>query len=338
MRHSASFTSISWIPSEAIPGTFKIPFLLGIGHYDPPPPDHIRDLTTLHQASGFRYANQLHAFIETDGTEIVDAGYEGGALVSDTRATLGSRTVSIPPVVFPVLKHDPEFGDGWVRFVQTVGARTGAVMPRRVNRPPFVQIASPVTWTTLALVINADGSSRHEVVGASPFPRHWFYDSNGDLVEKSGTADYNSWAGDNWGERTPWGGEHDQELVTTEVESALERGLSTLIMQSGTRPRISKVKQGETITEQGSEGAELFLVLDGVFAVEVDGEEIAEVGPGAVLGERAILEEGRRTSTVRARTPGKVAIATADQIDHKALEQLARGHRREQPNPSARAG
>lgn len=323
MRHKAAFTSISWIPSEAIPGLLKVPFLLGVGHYDPPPPDHIDDLTRLHQAGAFRYANQLRAFIVTEGDAIIDAGYEGGGLVSDTKATLGSKTVSIPPVVFPVIRHDPEYGDNWVRFVQTVGARTGSPMPRRVTRPPYLQVTSPVTWTTLALTIDTDGSSAHEVVGASPFPRHWFYDGNGELVEKSGTADFGSWANENWGDKTPWGREHDQMLVTTEVETALERTLSTLIMQAGAKPRIQKVKEGDTVTEQGTEGDDLFLVLDGVFTVEVDGEEVAEVGPGAVLGERAILENGRRTSTVRARTAGKVAVATADQVDRTVLEELS---------------
>ncbi len=292
MRHSASFTSISWIPSEAIPGAFKIPFLLGIGHYDPPPPDHIKDLEGLHRAGGFRYANRLRAFVEVQEGRIVDAGYEGGGLVSPTLATLGLKTVAIPPVVYPEIKKEPEFGDGSVRFVQTVGARTGAVMPRKVNRPPYVQISSPITWTTLGLTIRADGRNSHEVVGASPFPRHWFYDSNGNLVEKSGVADYHSWAEENWGWKTPWGDEHNQKLVTTEVETALERSLSTLIMHGGHKPKLRRIEPGQTLTVQGDAGDELYLVLDGMFLVSVNDQAVAEVDPGAVVGERAVLEGG----------------------------------------------
>ena len=50
------------------------------------------------------------------------------------------------------------------------------------------------------------------------------------------------------------------------------------------------------LTEQGAVDGELFLLLDGVLVVEVDGAEVAEVGPGAVVGERALLEgePGRR--------------------------------------------
>lgn len=328
MRIEKSVTSISWIPSEAIPGTMKVPFLLGIGHYDPPPPDHLDDPKRLQEAAEIRFANQLKAFIEVDDGQIVDAGYEGGGLVSNTVATLGPKQIEIPPVVFPEIKRDPEYGDGWVKFVQTVGARTGSPMPRKVSRPPFVQMIAPTAWTTLALTIHTDGQSEHQVVGASPFPRHWFYNDDGELVEKSGITDYQSWAGENWGEMSPWG-DHEHELVTTEVETALERSLSKLIMNEGARPKIRKIKEGEALTEQGETGEDLYLVLDGMLTVVVDGEPIAEVGPGAILGERAILEGGTRTSTLRATTQAKVAVASPDQVDREALAELAAGHRRE---------
>ena len=41
MRIESSVTSVSWIPSEAIEGLPKLPFELGIGHYDEPPPDRL---------------------------------------------------------------------------------------------------------------------------------------------------------------------------------------------------------------------------------------------------------------------------------------------------------
>ena len=49
----------------------------------------------------------------------------------------------------------------------------------------------------------------------------------------------------------------------------------------------------------------MFLILDGMFVVEVDGEQVAEIGPGAVVGERASLEGGLRTATLRATTAGE---------------------------------
>lgn len=105
--------------------------------------------------------------------------------------------------------------------------------------------------------------------------------------------------------------------------------MSTTIMRGGAKPEFRRLAERDTLTEQGDAGSELYLVLDGILAVEVDGESVAEVGPGAILGERAVLEGGRRTSTLRALSPVRVAVATADQIDRKALEELASGHRRE---------
>ena len=86
------------------------------------------------------------------------------------------------------------------------------------------------------------------------------------------------------------------------------------------------------ITEQGEPGDELFLVLDGVVRVEVDGERLAEYGPGSLHGERAVLEGGLRTSTVRAVTKCKLAMASATRSTATHLQQLSAGHRREEQN------
>ena len=114
------------------------------------------------------------------------------------------------------------------------------------------------------------------------------------------------------------------------METALERQLSTAVMRGGKKPRMRKLGEGETLTEQGKPGDELFLLLDGVLRVEVDGERMAELGPGAILGERAILEGGLRTSTLRAVTRCKVAVARADDLDPAALAEVSQSHRREE--------
>jgi CRP-like cAMP-binding protein len=66
-----------------------------------------------------------------------------------------------------------------------------------------------------------------------------------------------------------------------------------------------------------------------VIGVEVDGTRLAEYGPGAMLGERAALEGGLRTSTLVAVTPCRVASVPAAQLDVGDLAELATGHRRE---------
>jgi CRP-like cAMP-binding protein len=101
-------------------------------------------------------------------------------------------------------------------------------------------------------------------------------------------------------------------------------------MKGGASPKISKVDKGKTLVEQGDHGHELFLLLDGVLGVEVGGEKLVDLGPGAVLGERALVEGGSRTATLRAVTPCRVAVVTGDQIDPAKLAELAGGHRREE--------
>lgn len=333
----SSITSVSWIPSEAIPTVLmKIPVLLGIAHYDPVPPDHLEDLEKMHAEGRFRFANQLRAWIETDGDQIVDAGYDGCGLISKTVADLKLTSFAFNPVEYPLIQKAPEYGDGWVRFAQTYGGRTGAPMPRKISRPPFVQVVAPVVWTTLSLTLHADGRAEYGIVGASPFPRHWFYDDDGNLVKKSGIADYKNWADSMEESSSPWG-EKEHELLVSDAESQLERQMSATIMQQGKRPEFRRLDPGQTLTEEGAQGSKLYLVLDGMLIVEVGGEPIAEVGPGSILGERAIVEGGRRTATLRAATPVRIAVAPADQVDREALAELASTRRREEHTSPAEA-
>ena len=331
MRIERSITTISWIPSEAFEGIAKLGTKLGVAHYDPPPPDDISapgTLERLRDADGFRFANRLHVWVDVEDGRIVDHGYSGSGFIGATTINVGVTEVTVPAVALPDRRLEPEVGDGWVRFTQTAGGRTGVPMPRPVKRPPFVQYRSPIAWTTLQLMVRADGSCQGQVVGASGFPRHWVYDDAGKLTAKSGITDFKDWAAHAFGKHTPWG-ELDSPALITEVETALERELSTTIMRGGEKPEVRHLAAGEVLVEQGSAGAELFVLLDGVLTVAVDGNVLAEIGPGAVLGERAVLEGGSRTSTLRAVTACRVAVATADQIDREHLTTLAEGHRRE---------
>jgi hypothetical protein len=200
--------------------------------------------------------------------------------------------------------------------------------PRTVNRPPFVQIHAPTAWTTLSLTLHADGRSEGELIGASTFPRHWVYDHDGALTAKSGLIDFKQWYRDAFDDHTPWG-DTDSEALVTEVETALERELSTTLMRSGRTPRIVRVKEGDRLVTQGDPGEDMFVILDGVVSVTVDSTELCLVGPGAVMGERGLLEGGRRTATVQAVTNCNVAVAAADEIDEHVLRELAELHHRE---------
>lgn len=330
MRKESSVTSLSWIPSEAVQGVkyAKATFDMGLTHYDSPPPETIKDLEKLRIQDRFRFANELRAWVEVEDEKIASYGYSGKGHIGSTTLRLGPAGVTVPAVPLPDLQREPEVKDGSVRFVQTAGGRTGVPAPRRVRRKPYVQFAAPLAWTTLALTIHADGSSEHEVVGASSFPRHWIYDHSGKLAHKSGLINFEDWLRTAFGKHTPWGDQESPALVTA-VETALERELSGSIMKGGAKPEFRHIKRGDELVKQGEAGHELFLLLDGVLRIEVDGNRIAEVGPGAVLGERAVIEEGKRTSTLIAVTDSRVAAVPGNRIEPAVLKQLAESHKRE---------
>jgi hypothetical protein len=313
----------------------RIPFDAGMAHYDPPPPEKIDDLEELRDADRFRFANVLQAWVEVDGKgKITDCGYSGGGMMGSTTVKVGPVARTFEAVGLPEIQKKPEKRSGFVRFVQTTGGRTGVPAPRRVRRKPFVQWQAPLVWTTLTLTIHADGRAEAAMEGASRFPRHWVYDDKGELSHKSGLADFKDWYRKSFGKHTPWGDQDSRALVTA-VETALERRLSEQVMRgtrkgtSGKKPAIRKLKAGETLVRQGEMGTEVFLVLDGVLRVEHDGERLAEYGPGAMLGERAHLEGGLRTSTLVAVTPARVASVAAEQLERGELHELSKGHRRE---------
>jgi hypothetical protein len=332
MRIESSVTSISWIPSEAVEGLPKLPFTMGVAHYDNPPPDRVDHIETMHRADLFREANELRAWIDVDDSgKIVDYAHGGRGRIGLTRLKLGPKEIAVPAVALPTLRNT-EVGDGWVRFTQTAGGRTGVPAPRTVRGKPYLQFHSAIAWTTLALAIRADGSSEHEVVGASSFPRHWFYDKDGKLVGKSGAIDFDKWYREAHEQNTPWGKE-DSPAVITAVESAVERDLSLEIMGAKEKPRVQALSAGDVLVEQGETSAEpnlVYLVLDGILEVIVDGEIVGELGPGAIVGERAQLEGGTRTATLRAKTNGKVIGVRGEELDQTVLEAVAAGHRREE--------
>jgi hypothetical protein len=326
MRIESSVTSVTWIPSEAIAGMPKLPFEWGVAHYDDPPHDRLLDLDALQENDLFREANELAAWIEADDGEITGHGYSGRGRIGVTRLKLGRREIAFPAVQYPLIQAEPEVGDGWVRFTQSAGGHMGLPAPRRVSGKPFFRVRSASAWTTLELTIHADGRSEHRLCGASPFPRHWIYDADGVLVEKSGTIDFERWYRESHGPNTPWG-EEDSPALATAVESELERELSSSIMRSGASLERRTLDAGEALVEQGQEGRELFLILDGVVDVEVDGEEVAELGPGALIGEMALLEGGKRQASVYATTPVRVVVVPPEAVSESALEELAAARR-----------
>lgn len=334
MRISSRVFSISWIPIESVRGLLRKGFDYKLAHYDQPPPDAVTAAGKLHElrdADAFRFANLLSAWIDVDDGKVVDAGYsdETGLVMGSTEVRVAGIGARFCAISLPELRQEPVVERGRARFVQTVGGRTGAPLPRPVRHPPFFQWQAPVVWTTLALTLGADQTTEVELIGASAFPRHWVYDHEGKLRWKSGLTDQKTWVRSSFGDRTPWGAQDSPALVTAAGDE-YERQLSAEFLKPGARTKIRRVREGEFVTRQGEPGGEVFLLLDGVLGVEVDGQRVSEVGPGAILGERALLEGGKRTSTLVAVTPARLAVAGPDLIDLPRLERVAQLHRSEE--------
>jgi Cyclic nucleotide-binding domain len=314
-RIEGSATAITWLPFAALDRIPVVPLELAVAHYDEPPPELVPDLDELRRQDAFREANELRAWIDVVGGEIADYGQTGRSLLGEG-PELETRQVSFAALEFPVIQPEPEVGDGWVRFTQTVGGRIGLPAPRRVVGRPYFHVGAVSAWTTLELQLHADGTSESRLVAASPFPRHSVYGSNGRLAAVFGADELEL------GDGTPWGDERTPAFAAA-VESELERRLAASILRDGVRLVRRRVARGETLVEQGSPGHDLFVLLDGVFDVELDGEVVAQVGSGAILGERAVLGDGRRTATLRAVRSSRVAVISRDQIGRDDLVEIS---------------
>ena len=101
MRIESSVTSISWIPSAAIAGSTKLPFELGVTHYDDPPPDELKDLDLVVGPEGARFSNDLRAWIEVEDGRIAGYGQGGAGQISNTLFRLGGMRVQVEAVGYP---------------------------------------------------------------------------------------------------------------------------------------------------------------------------------------------------------------------------------------------
>jgi CRP-like cAMP-binding protein len=68
------------------------------------------------------------------------------------------------------------------------------------------------------------------------------------------------------------------------------------------------LEQGKEFVTQGEVGREAFIIVEGTADVLRGGTKIAQLGPGAVVGELALLDHGPRTASVVAATPLTVLV------------------------------
>jgi CRP-like cAMP-binding protein len=69
-----------------------------------------------------------------------------------------------------------------------------------------------------------------------------------------------------------------------------------------------RLEPGDVLVREGEARREAFIVVQGHGDVFVDGEQLAAVGPGDLVGEMSLLDRGPHDATVRATTPMLVLV------------------------------
>lgn len=101
------------------------------------------------------------------------------------------------------------------------------------------------------------------------------------------------------------------------------------ISASGTRVTLP---EGWAPISEKTSADKAYVILHGTVSVRAHGEEVAQLGPGDIVGEQATLNHSLRTATIVALSPLELIHFTKEQLDrldvempafHEALEQTA---------------
>jgi CRP-like cAMP-binding protein len=90
-----------------------------------------------------------------------------------------------------------------------------------------------------------------------------------------------------------------EQLKQIALFSACTRKELELINGATTKLRFAA---GDKLAQQGENGHEFMVIVEGTARVEIGGQIVATVGPGEFFGEIALLDGGPRTATVIAET------------------------------------
>jgi len=321
MRLTAEATCLSWIPPTAVEGVFEIPFGHGVAHYDKPPPDESPDVDALLDADAIRFANQVRAWIDVQDGRICNHGMAGGGRLGSTTVRLRKKGHTFAGVALPDLVPKPEVFADRVRFRQTCGGHTGAPVPRAIPHPPFVRIAAPLAWSTIALTLYADGTSESEIADASAFPRHYLYDSAGQLTHKTALIRYKDWLHRSDEPRSPWAGVHES-VPTTQVKQQAERSLADTILVSA-RYEQYQLPAGAMLGSHPIQDNQVAVLLDGLMVILLDDEPAVEIGPGSIFDPSMRIAESKQHAKIRAQTATRFALLSRNEVDRDALHEVA---------------
>lgn len=94
-------------------------------------------------------------------------------------------------------------------------------------------------------------------------------------------------------------GKHDRQRLLANValfSACTDKELDRLARHA----EIVDFQAGEVLMTEGETGHEFYAIIDGEVGVTTGGDTVAKLGPGAYVGEMALLDPGPRTATVTA--------------------------------------
>ncbi len=105
--------------------------------------------------------------------------------------------------------------------------------------------------------------------------------------------------------------------MTDSILDALEPADVQRVLAAGNTLRLP---QGWSPIAESTPADKAYLITEGEVSVRKGGVEIATLGPGAVVGETAIVNRTLRSATVVALTPLRVVHFTSERIEQLADE------------------
>jgi CRP-like cAMP-binding protein len=91
------------------------------------------------------------------------------------------------------------------------------------------------------------------------------------------------------------------------------------LLKVATFAELESHPDGAAVVTEGGYANDFYAIEDGTAEVERDGQHLADLGPGDVFGEQALLEGEQRSATVRATSPLRVI-----KISHWELDKMKR--------------
>src|SRR6478735_6519971 len=105
--------------------------------------------------------------------------------------------------------------------------------------------------------------------------------------------------------------------MTDSILDSLDPAERRTVLAAGTPLRLP---QGWSPIAESTPADKAYLITEGEVSVRRNGAEVATLGPGAVVGEAAIVNRTLRSATVVALTPLRVVHYTREAIEQLATE------------------